>query len=103
MSSATHIIEQAIEQSQQLLLFAEQGDWQDFERLETQRQSGLKQLELANADPAGLTHAQTAELMKKLIDLNLELEKLCQQERSNVAAELKKFNQGHQAKKAYSR
>ncbi len=101
-SSTLKQISQGIEKSTQLLELAEASDWDAFNQLEEERQLDLTNIQLQDLDLSNAQHAHINDQMQILIDLNTQLEQVCRQQRSVLADEMKKFNQGNKAKKAYS-
>jgi len=103
LSSTLTLISQGIDKSTQLLKLAEADDWDAFHELEAERQSDFSSLHLDKLN--NLTDTQHAEVQKQmamLVDLNQQLEVVCREQRSDLSDQMKKFNQGNKAKKAYS-
>lgn len=100
--SAQKLISQSIDKCNRLLELADSKEWEAFIELEAQRQAELQTMQL---DALDLTESQYGEIqnqMKILIDLNMQLEQVCRQQRSDLADQMKDLNKGHKAKKAYS-
>ncbi|NQY25778.1 MAG: flagellar protein FliT [Piscirickettsiaceae bacterium] len=102
MSSILNSVLDGITKSKQLLGLAEAGEWEQFLELEEQRQATLSILTLDNLDLTQQRYDEIKEQMTQLIELNEQLETVCQQQRSFLVKELKKLSKGTQAKKAYS-
>ncbi len=99
-------LERALSQSQALLSLAEAGDWESFETLVQQRQQGLLSLtdeeylkSVAEAD----LDAKAASIINDIQAINQRLSTLAQQNREQIASELRQSAQAARAIDAYSR
>lgn len=99
-------LDRALSQSQALLSLAQAGDWDSFETLVQQRQQGL----LSLTDTEYLTSLAEAELdakaagiIKDIQDINQQLAQLAQENREQIASELRQSAQAAKAIDAYSR
>jgi len=102
MSSIFDSVIEGIKLSEKLLGLAESGEWEQFLELEAQRQSTLSVLKLDNIDLNEAQYIRIREKMAQLIDLNGQLETVCQQQRAFLVTALQKLSKGSEAKKAYS-
>lgn len=96
------LIRTLISESEQLLSFANDEQWDAFVELEQQRQNHLNQLDLREMHVSEDEHATIQQQMQALISLNAQIETQCRQQRDVIATELKKMQQSHKIKKAYS-
>ena len=81
---------------------AESGEWETFLELEKKRQFILVELKLDNLDLNEEQYLKMQEPMLQLISLNEQLESVCIQQRSELAKELQKIQQGNKVNKAYT-
>lgn len=102
MSAMLDLIATLISESEQLLTLANDEQWDAFVKLEQQRQNHLDRLDLRDVNLSQEEHATIQQQMQALIALNTQIETQCRQQRDTIAAELKKINQSHKIKKAYS-
>ena len=102
MSSILNSVLDGISKSEQLLGLAEAGEWEEFLDLEQQRQEVLAVLKLDGLDLNEQQYAEMKDQVAQLIELNEQLEIVCQQHRSFLVSELQKLSKGTEAKKAYS-
>lgn len=98
-------LERALNQSQALLSLAQADDWESFETLVQQRQQGL--LLLTNTEYlTSLAEAeldtQAAGIIKDIQSINQQLAVLAQQNREEIASELRQSAQAEKAINAYS-
>lgn len=99
MAESSEPIEQAILLSQQMLRAAEIENWQSFTQTETARQKWIQQInsqQFTAAESAG-----TAQKLSQLINLNQQLEKICQQQKHLAISKIQEMNQSNRATKAY--
>ncbi|WP_438971094.1 flagellar protein FliT [Methylophaga sp.] len=99
MSSLSQNLDQAIKHSLSLITLAEAGDWDAFGDIEKQRQAVVAAI---NTDDVELSEAeQVREQLKRLIELNDQLEKVCLSERDVAMTQLRSMQKGAQVTKAY--
>ena len=96
------LIVDGISKSKQLLGLADAGEWEQFAELEKQRRLDLGQLHLENLELTSAQYVKLHSKMEKLVELNNQLELICQQQRTELAGQLKKLAHGNKATKAYA-
>jgi len=102
MTSILDSVLDGVSKSKQLLELAESGEWEQFLELEEQRRASLSVLSLDNLDLDDEQYAKIREPMVELVALNEQLESVCIQQRSELAKELQKIQQGNKVNKAYT-
>jgi len=102
LSAVQKLILLSISRSNHLLELAEASEWDTFMELDAQRQAALEEMQLQALELTEQQHAQVQSQMQVLIKLNDQLERVCRQQRSDLAGEMTTLRQGKKAKKAYS-
>jgi len=99
-------LERALSQSQALLSLAEAGDWESFETLVQQRQQGLLSLtdaEYLKSITDAELDAKAATIIGDIQAINKRLSVLAQENREQIASEIRQSTQAAKAIDAYSR
>jgi len=96
------LVEEAIEKSKQLLSLSEKSEWDQFFDLEDERQGVLKRINTKQIELSISDNSELYQQLTELMALNEQLEKVCSQQRTEIADELRKINQGNKVNKAYT-
>lgn len=102
MSDTLANIKLAISQSEQLLTMADNEQWEEFEKLESTRQTIIAQIQTNNLQLLPQQHQLIQAQLAKLVELNQSLETKCGHQRQVLAKDMQKLNKGNKAIKAYS-
>jgi len=96
------LVEEAIEKSKQLLSLSEKSEWDQFFDLEDERQGVLKRINTKQIELSISDNSELYQQLTELMALNEQLEEVCSQQRTEIADELRKINQGSKVNKAYT-
>ncbi|MCW8890212.1 MAG: flagellar protein FliT [Sedimenticola sp.] len=93
------MIQQLLTLSQEMLEFAEKGEWEPVGSLQEKRLQLME--EIFPLDAENMNQSQTAEQIQSILALDKQLMDLAAAQQKEITAELGKFSQGRQATKAY--
>jgi len=88
--------------SRQLILHAEESEWDEFAELDAKRQTLVRTMNLEEINLSDEDNLTFRSLMNEMIELNEQLGKICTEQRSALAKKLKEIRLGVKAKNAYS-
>jgi hypothetical protein len=88
--------------SRQLILHAEQSEWEAFTELDGKRQGLVHSMNLEKIDLSDDENLTFRGLMTEMIELNEQLGIICTKQRTELATKLKEIRLGVKAKNAYS-
>jgi len=101
MSSQLEPLKQAITLSEKMLAYAESENWQAFFETETTRQKWIVQIDTQQCGEQERESAAT--FLAQLLNLNQQIEQICETQRSEAISKIQELNQGSRAAKAYQR
>ena len=87
--------------SKQLLLLAEESNWDEFAELDAKRQSLVRSINVESLELSNEENVTFHQLLNEMISLNEQLEKVCTEQRRSITEKLKEIGQGAKAAKAY--
>lgn len=93
------LTEETLSMSKQLLIYADEGEWDNFENLNTQRQQYLEILNTANV-PADLA-IEVREKIAQIIEIEGKLREKAQCLKTETSQQLIQLKKGNKAAKAY--
>ncbi len=96
------LIQDVTEKSKQLLALAKESNWDEFSKLNTERQSILLNFDFENMNLSERDSDRLYAKMSELVILNDELESICVTQHGEIASELQNITQGAKAVQAYS-
>jgi hypothetical protein len=96
------LVASSIAKSNELLVLADALEWENFSMLAVQRQRLVTSINVGSIELSAADNDRLHELINQLLVLNVKLEIICQQQRSETASELQKIRQGNKVSKAYS-
>ena len=88
--------------SKQLIVYAEESEWDEFAELDAKRQSLVRSINLESLALSDEENQMFHDLLTEMIALNEQLEKICIEQRAVLAEKLKEIRLGVKAKQAYS-
>jgi CRISPR/Cas system CMR-associated protein Cmr3 (group 5 of RAMP superfamily) len=97
-----NLITDAIKKSKQLLTLSKESKWEQFAKLEAERQTLIKAINFENTVLLEQDYNDFHIQMNELILLNSKLETVCLKQRNIIADKLKGFKRSNTVAQAYS-